>query len=206
MISTPNQHMHVHTPPVYCGTNAQAKQLVSQQPLKYGFYKGGASARAQILPGALEGRTRGGNSHRALAGCSAALVHDKRILTSTLRLILTLTPTPTLTRRAAARAAVTPLSGSSASAASPAWLLFPWLLPVLVLQRMRLDCRAARPTTRTAWLGVQARLLGHQTGAVEVNIYSNCRSVPAIPAGPLLTCLRRAVSATSSCGRTVSCG
>eukprot|EP00964_Phaeocystis_antarctica_P112199 scaffold76400_cov69-Phaeocystis_antarctica.AAC.3 len=31
---------------------------------------------------------------------------------------------------------------------------------------MGLDCRAARPTTRTAWLGAQARLLGHRTGAV----------------------------------------
>ena len=101
-------------------------------------------------------------SHSALAGmlslccpegCSAALaVHDnKRTLTPTLTLILTLTltPTPTLTRRAAARAAVTPLSGWSASAASPACVLFRGL----VLRRMGLDCRAARPTTRTAWLG-----------------------------------------------------
>ena len=177
---------------------------VSHQPLR--FLQGGASARAQILPGALEGRTRGGNSHRALAGCSAALVHDKRILTSTLRLILTLTPTPTLTRRAAARAAVTPLSGSSASAASPAWLLFPWLLPVLVLQRMRLDCRAVRPTTRTAWLGVQARLLGHQTGAVEVNIYSNCRS-GVLAAGSLLAAFDAPSRRHRSfVGGTISCG
>ena len=100
------------------------------------------------------GRWQGCCPYAVPKDCSAALaVHDKRTLTPTLTLILTLTltPTPTLTRRAAARAAATPLSGWSASAASPACVLFRGL----VLRRMGLDCRAARPTTRTAWRGAQ---------------------------------------------------